>query len=202
MSRIQVMFDPKTIALIGATEKEGAVGRTILENLLRSKERKIFPVNPHTSKVLDVESYPTIAGVPEHVDLAVVATPARSVPGVVEECGQAGVEGVVIISAGFKEIGEEGTQLESEIDRIRKKYGMRIMGPNCLGFVRPVLGLNATFLRGNPPAGKYRLHLSERRPRQRDTRLGGQRRDRLQHVCITRLHDRCRLWRHDRFLRR
>ena len=153
MSHIQVMFNPKTIALIGATEKEGAVGRTILENLLRSKERKIFPVNPHTSKVLDVESYPTIASVPEHVDLAVVATPARSVPDVVEECGQAGVEGVVIISAGFKEIGEEGTQLESEIDRIRKKYGMRIMGPNCLGFVRPVLGLNATFLRGKPPPG-------------------------------------------------
>ena len=156
MSHIQVMFNPKTIALIGATEKEGAVGRTILENLLRSKERRIFPVNPHTSKVLDVGSYPTIAGVPEHVDLAVVATPARSVPEVVEECGQAGVEGVVrvaIISARFKEIGEEGTQLESEIDRIRKKYGMRIMGPNCLGFVRPVLGLNATFLRGNPLPG-------------------------------------------------
>jgi acetyltransferase len=147
------MFNPKTIALIGATEKEGAVGRTILENLLRSKERKVFPVNPHTSKVLDMGSYPTIASVPEHVELAVVATPARSVPVVVEECGQAGVEGVVIISAGFKEIGQEGTLLESEIDRIRKKYGMRIMGPNCLGFVRPPLDLNATFLRGKPPAG-------------------------------------------------
>jgi acetyltransferase len=153
MSHIQVMFDPKTIALIGATEKEGAVGRTILENLLRSQERKIFPVTPHKKKVLGVESYPTIADVPERVNLAVVATPARSVPGVLEECGQAGVEGVVIISAGFKEIGDEGTQLEKEIDRIRKKYGMRIMGPNCLGFVRPVLGLNATFLRGNPPPG-------------------------------------------------
>jgi acetyltransferase len=153
MGHIQVMFNPKTIALIGATEKEGAVGRTILENLLRSKERRIFPINPHTSKVLDVESYPTIAGVPEHVDLTVVATPARSVPEVVEECGQAGVEGVVIISAGFKEIGEEGKRLESEIDRIRKKYGMRILGPNCLGFVRPALDLNATFLRGKPPAG-------------------------------------------------
>jgi len=147
------MFNPKTVALIGATEKRAAVGRTILENLLRSKERRIFPVNPLREKVLDVKSYPTIAGVPEHVDLAVVATPARSVPEVVEECGQAGVEGISIISAGFKEIGEEGTQLESEIDRIRRKYGMRIMGPNCLGFVRPVLGLNATFLRGNPPPG-------------------------------------------------
>jgi acetyltransferase len=147
------MFNPKTIALIGATEKEGAVGRTILENLLRSKERKIFPVNPHMDRVLDVETYPNIAGIPEHVDLGVVATPARSVPVVVEECGKAGVEGVVIISAGFKEIGREGKQLESEIDRIRKKYGMRIMGPNCLGFVRPPLDFNATFLRGRPPAG-------------------------------------------------
>ena len=153
MSRIQVMFNPKTIALIGATEKEGAVGRTILENLLRSKERKIFPVNSRMDRVLDVETYPNIAGIPEHVDLAVVATPARSVPVVVEECGMAGVEGVVIISAGFKEIGKEGTQLESEINRIRKKYGMRIMGPNCLGFVRPPLDFNATFLRGRPPAG-------------------------------------------------
>ena len=153
MSRIQVMFNPKTIALIGATDREGAVGRTTLENLLRSKERKIFPVNPHMDKVLDVDTYPSIAVVPEHVDLAVVATPARSVPVVIEECGKAGVEGVVIISAGFKEIGEEGIQLESEIERIRKKYGMRIMGPNCLGFVRPPLDFNATFLRGKPPAG-------------------------------------------------
>lgn len=153
MSRMQVMFDPKTIALIGATEKEGTVGRAILENLLKSKERRIFPINPHTGKVLDIECYPDIGGLPEHVNLAVVATPARLVPGVVEECGQAGVEGVVIISAGFKEIGEEGKRLEGEIDGIRKKYGMRIMGPNCLGFVRPALDLNATFLRGNPPPG-------------------------------------------------
>jgi acetyltransferase len=147
------MYDPKTIAMIGATEKEGAVGRTILSNLLHSKGRKVFPVNPQKSKILDLKSYPTIAGIPEHVDLAVVATPARAVPGVIEECGQAGVAGVVIISAGFKEIGEEGTLLENEIDRIRKRYGMRVMGPNCIGFVRPVMGLNATFLRGNPLPG-------------------------------------------------
>ena len=153
MSRMQVMFNPKTIALIGATDKAGAVGRTILENLLRSKERKIFPVNPLKQTVLDVKSYPGIANVPEHVNLAVIATPARSVPAMVEECGQAGVEGIVIISAGFKEIGEEGIKLESEIDRIRKKYAMRVMGPNCLGFVRPPLDFNTTFLRGTPPSG-------------------------------------------------
>ena len=93
MSHIQVMFNPATIALIGATEKTGAVGRTILENLLRSKDRKIFPVNPLRQLVLGVKSYPSIASVPEHVDLAVVATPARSVAEVVEEWGQAGVGG-------------------------------------------------------------------------------------------------------------
>ncbi len=153
MGHIQVMFNPGTVALIGATEKRGAIGRAILENLLRSKERRIFPVNPLREKVLDVKSYPSITSVPEHVNLAVIATPARSVPEVVEECGRAGVEGVLIISAGFKEIGEEGKRLESEVDRIRKKYGMRILGPNCLGFVRPPLGLNATFLRGTPPPG-------------------------------------------------
>lgn len=153
MNRIYAMFDPHNVALIGATEKEGTVGRKIMENLLRSKGKRIFPVNLHSRKVLGVESYPTIAGVPDRVDLAVVATPARSVPGVVEECGRAGVKGLVIVSSGFKEIGEKGVKLESEIDRIRKKYGMRIMGPTCLGFVRPVLGLNATFLRGNPPPG-------------------------------------------------
>lgn len=153
MSRIQNMFDPKIIALIGATEREGAVGRTIMENLLRSKERKIFPVTQHGNKILGVDSYPTIGHVSQHVNLAVVATPANSVPEVVEKCGQAGVEGVVIISAGFKEAGKEGAQLEIEIARIRKKYGMRIMGPNCLGFVRPLINLNATFLRGTPPPG-------------------------------------------------
>ena len=153
MGHIQVMFNPGTVALIGATEKRGAIGRAILENLLRSKERRIFPVNPLREKVLDVKSYPSITSVPEHVNLAVIATPARSVPEVVEECGRAGVEGVLIISAGFKEIGEEGKRLESEVDRFRKKYGMRILGPNCLGFVRPPLGLNATFLRGTPPLG-------------------------------------------------
>ena len=138
MGRIQVMFNPGTVALIGAIDKRGAVGRTVLENLLQSEERKIFPVNPLRGKVLDVESYPSIASVPEHVNLAVVATPARSVPEVVEECGRAGVEGLLIISSGFKEIGEVGKRLESEVDRIREKYGMRILGPNCLGFVQPL----------------------------------------------------------------
>jgi acetyltransferase len=153
MAKLETMFNPKTIALIGATEKEGVVGRIILENLLRSRPGNVFPVNPTRKKVLEIDAYPDIASVPERVDLAVIATPARAVPQVVEQCGVAGVDGVVVISAGFKEIGEEGSRLEAEIEQTRKKYGMRILGPNCLGFVRPAIGLNATFLKGDPPKG-------------------------------------------------
>jgi acetyltransferase len=105
MSGIKTMFDPKTISLIGATEHSGAVGRAILENLLPPGSRKIFPVNPHKEKILELKCYPNIAGIPEHIDLAVIATPAKTVPEIVEECGKAGVDGVTIISAGFKEIG-------------------------------------------------------------------------------------------------
>jgi acetyltransferase len=147
------MLNAKAVALVGATEKEGAVGRTILENLLPSKKAKAYPVNPNRKTVLGVDAYPDIAGIPEHVDLAIVATPAHTVPGVVEECGKAGVDGVVIISAGFKESGEEGRKLEGEVEEVRRKYGTRILGPNCLGFVRPGTGVNATFLKGDLPPG-------------------------------------------------
>jgi acetyltransferase len=153
MGNLRNMFSAKAVALVGATEKEGAVGRTIMENLLRSKKEKVYPVNPNSKKILEVGAYPDIASIPERVELAVIATPAHTVPGVVEECGKAGVDGVVIISAGFKEIGEKGRKLEGEIEEIREKYAMRVLGPNCLGFVRPGSGLNATFLTGDPPPG-------------------------------------------------
>lgn len=153
MALLKDMLNPRSVALVGATEEKGAVGRALLENLLRSKERKVYPVNPAGKKILEVDAYPSITGIPDHVDLAIVATPAPTVPGVVEECGKAGVDGVVIISAGFKEAGREGKTLENAIEGIRKKYGMRVLGPNCLGFSRPGIGLNATFLKGDPLAG-------------------------------------------------
>ena len=153
MGNLRKMLNAKAVALVGATEKEGAIGRRILENLLRSKEIKVYPVNPVSKKILEVATYPNIASIAQHVDLAVIATPARTVPGLVKECGKAGVNGAVIISAGFKEVGEEGRKLECEIEEIRKKYGLRILGPNCLGFVRPGIGLNATFLKGDAPPG-------------------------------------------------
>lgn len=151
---IKTVFDPKTVVVIGASEEEGTVGRSLLENLFRSGTARIFPVNPAKKTVLGRECFSHISKVSEHVNLAVVATPAKTVPSIVEDCGKAGVDGIVIISAGFKEIGEEGKQLENQIIEIRKRYGMRIIGPNCIGVIRPSIGLNTSFLKVNPEPGK------------------------------------------------
>jgi acetyltransferase len=149
---IKRMFNPETIALIGATEKESTPGRDILENLYYwSKERKLFPVNSNRKKVLGLECYPSISAVPEHVDLAIIAVPAQKVPKVVGECGQAEVEGIIILSSGFREVGEEGRRLEEQIKEIRATYG--ILGPNCLGLVRPHIALNASLLKAIPKKG-------------------------------------------------
>ena len=147
------MFSPKTVALIGASDKPDSPGRAILHNLLLTADRRVFPVNPHKATLLDIPAYPTISSIPEKIDLAIIATPAPSVPSVVEECGEAGVEGVVIISSGFRETGEEGERREEEIVGIRKRYSMRIVGPNSLGFIRPHIGLNTTPLTSNPLSG-------------------------------------------------
>ncbi|GIV79603.1 bifunctional acetate--CoA ligase family protein/GNAT family N-acetyltransferase [Litorilinea aerophila] len=146
---LDAIFAPKTVAVIGATEKEGAVGRTILWNLISHPfGGTVFPVNPNRSSVLGIHAYPKIADVPAQVDLAVIVTPALTVPGIIEECVEAGVKGAIIISAGFKEIGKAGAQLEQKILRRAQSAKMRIIGPNCLGVMSPVTGLNATFARG------------------------------------------------------
>jgi acetyltransferase len=155
MASIDRMLNPKTVAAIGASEEEGSVGRALLENLLLGKDRrKIYPVNPHRESVLGLRCYPDIAGVPDRIDLAVIATPAKTVPEIVLECAKAHVGGVIIISAGFREIGPEGAKLEEEIRSIQSKYDIRVLGPNCVGLVRPQIGLNATFLKDNPTAGQ------------------------------------------------
>ncbi len=152
---IDRMLNPKTVAAIGASEKDGSVGQALMKNLLLGKDqRKIYPVNPKRENVMGLKCYPNIAKIPEHVDLAVIATPAKTVPRIVEECAIAGVDGVIIISAGFREIGPEGAKLEEEIKQIASKYDIRILGPNCVGLLRPQINLNATFLRDNPNAGQ------------------------------------------------
>jgi len=140
------IFKPRSVAVIGATEREGSVGRTLLWNLIRNPfGGTVFPVNPQRHSVLGLKSYPDIASVPEVVDLAVIATPAAGVPQVIRECIAAGVKGAIIVSAGFKEIGAAGEALEQQIIAQARLGGMRIIGPNCLGVMNPVLGLNATF---------------------------------------------------------
>ena len=150
---MNALFNPKTIALIGATDVEDSVGKSIMENLIASGDRKIFPINPKRDVLFGRECFPSVSSVNEEVDLAVIATPASTVPSIVEECGEAGVAGIIIISAGFKETGEAGQELEDRIKETRKKYGMRIIGPNCIGVVRPSVNLNTSFLKASPDAG-------------------------------------------------
>jgi len=142
---LSAIFAPKNVAVIGATEKEGAVGRTVLWNLISNPfGGTVYPINKRHKQVLGIRAYPDIAAVPETVDLAVIVTPAPTVPGVVGECVAAGVKSAIIISAGFKEAGAAGVELERRIaDSARGK--MRLIGPNCLGVMRPVSHLNATF---------------------------------------------------------
>lgn len=143
---LDAIFAPKTVAVIGATEKAGSVGRTLLWNLISNPfGGTVFPVNPQRPSVLGIKAYPTIAAVPEQVELAVIATPAQTVPGVINECVEAGVKGAIIISAGFKETGIAGVELEQQILEQARRGKMRIIGPNCLGVMSPLTGLNATF---------------------------------------------------------
>ncbi len=140
---LDVFFHPRNIAVIGATDAPGSVGRALVSNL-QDFGGRVYPVNPHRTTVLGLPCYPTIDAIGERVDLAVIATPARTVPAVVRECVAAAVGGAVIISAGFRETGDSGLGLEQEI--IREAAGrIRIVGPNCLGLMGPHGNLNATF---------------------------------------------------------
>jgi acetyltransferase len=155
LAAIDRMLNPKTVVAIGGSEKEGSVGYALMKNLLLGKDRRqIFPANPNRDTVMGLKCYASIDKVPEHVDLAVIATQAKTVPGIVEECAKAGVDGVIIISAGFREIGAEGAKLEEQIRSIQAKHGIRVLGPNCVGLTRPQINLNATFLRDNPIPGQ------------------------------------------------
>ena len=143
---LDTIFAPKTIAVIGATETLGSVGRTILWNLISSPfGGTVFPINPKRPSVLGIKAYPTISDVPEPVDLAVVVTPAQTVPGIISDCVDFGVKSAIIISAGFKETGENGVELERLIMEHAHRGNMRIIGPNCLGVMNPNTGVNATF---------------------------------------------------------
>jgi acetyltransferase len=139
---LEAMFAPKSVALIGATESSGSVGRALMENL-HSFSSAVYPVNPKRATLFGVKAFAKIGDVPGDVDLAVIATPAVTVPEIVGECARANVKGAVIISAGFKECGPGGAELEKQI--LARRGKMRIIGPNCVGVMFPHVGLNATF---------------------------------------------------------
>src|SRR5579871_2262186 len=152
---LNAFFKPRAVAVIGATEKPGSVGRAVFWNLLSTPfGGTVYPVNPKRPSLLGVKTYPQVSELPEVPDLAVVCTPAATVPGVMEECAQAGIPAAIIISAGFKETGPEGVALENKVIEIARKGGIRVIGPNCLGILTPPTGLNASFAKEMTMPGK------------------------------------------------
>ena len=143
---LDAVFKPRTVAVIGATDRQGSIGRKVLWALLSSPfGGTVFPVSKDRPGVLGIKAYPNVSAVPEPVDLAVVVTPAKTVPAIIAECAQAKVKACIIISAGFREHGAEGEALERQIAEQLRGSRMRVIGPNCLGVMNPLTGLNATF---------------------------------------------------------
>ena len=153
--KLQALFRPKSVAIIGASRTPGKVGHIVAKNTIESGfEGGIYPINPRAEEILGLKCYASILDVPEAVDLAVIAIPAKHVLQAAEECGRKGVKGLIVISAGFKEIGHEGAILEKKLVEIGSKYDMRIQGPNCLGLIDTGTPVNLSFAAGMPKEGK------------------------------------------------
>jgi acetyltransferase len=158
VENLDYIFKPKSIAVIGASNTVGSAGYRVFRNLIGSGyEGVVYPVNPKYESIQGVQAYPSVKDVPKSVDLAIISTPAQTVLDIVEQCGKKSIKGILIISAGFKEIGAEGVALEKKLLEIKEKYKMRIVGPNCVGFVVPYLNLNATFIGSMPERGNIAL---------------------------------------------
>jgi acetyltransferase len=148
------MFNPKSVAVIGASETQGSVGCAIMKNLMAGKEKfTVFPVNPRHKHLFGRPSFPRVRDIDETVDMAVIATPIRMVPDLVEDCGQKGIAGAVVVSSGGRETGPEGQAMEEQILAAARKSDIRIIGPNCLGIINTGIGLNASFAHLTPFPG-------------------------------------------------
>ncbi len=145
-SDIHVFFEPKSVAVIGASPKPGSLGRTIVENLKMRFRGKVYPVNPKYKEILGLKSYPSIKDINDRVDLAVIAVRADLSVKLAEEAAEGGVRGLIVISGGFAEAGEEGRKLQEKLLEIKEKYGVRILGPNCIGVYNAIVGLDTFFL--------------------------------------------------------
>ena len=154
MHYLTSLFTPKSVALYGASDKPDSVGGVVFKNLLTAGfDGRIFAINPKRDEVQGQKAYSSLDEIEELVDLVVVATPATSIPAIVEECGERGIKMMLILSAGFRETGAEGRKLEDKVTQLVKHYGIRLMGPNCLGIIRPDKGLNITFGNNNAKPG-------------------------------------------------
>lgn len=155
---IKSIFEPESVAIIGASDRENSVGQQVLKNVIDGGFKgKIYPVNPKHKKVQGLTAYPSLTAIDHPVDLVVIAIPSKLIPQVVRECGQTQVRGIIVLSAGFAEVGKRGLALQNEIVDLAKTYHIPLMGPNCLGVIRPRKGLNATFAKSHAKKGKVAL---------------------------------------------
>jgi acetyltransferase len=155
---LKALFAPKSVAMFGASETADSVGQVVFKNLLEGGfAGDIYAINPKRDEVQGQKAYPDLESIGRELDLAIVATPARTVPGIVEQCGAHGIRSMIILSAGFREVGETGRALEEKVRDAARSHGIRFLGPNCLGLIRPSIGLNATF--GNNKAAEGTIAL-------------------------------------------
>lgn len=146
MRDIEAFFFPKSVAVVGASRKPGKVGHELLKNLKSFYKGKLYPVNPKADEVLGLKAYPSVKAIPDEVDVAVIVVPAERVVDAARDAGEAGVKGLIVISGGFKEVGPEGAERERKLVEVVRKYGMRLIGPNCVGVYVPKSGMNTLFL--------------------------------------------------------
>lgn len=151
---LDMFFDPKSVAVVGASRTPGKIGHAVLQNILQHGfQGAVYPINPQSQEILGLQCYASVLLVPGPIDLAVILVPSRQVSQILVECGEKGVKGAIIISAGFREVGSEGWHREHDIVSIARRYGMRLIGPNCLGIIDTVARLNASFAAGMPSRG-------------------------------------------------
>lgn len=155
---LDYFFKPGAIAIVGASSREGSIGFTLLSNLTKDGfTGPLYPINPKHDEILGHKAYPSVSAVGSPIDLAIIAVPIQEVPAVMKECGQAKVKGAIIISAGGKEVGEEGTRIEAQIAEEARRGGIRYLGPNCMGILSPVNNLNASFAAHSAEPGSLAL---------------------------------------------
>ena len=160
--RLHKVFEPESVALVGASGRPLSVGGQLLAKLVDSDFRgELYPVNPSHDKIQGLPCYATISEIGQAIDLVVIAIPAPAIPAIMRECGEQAVGAVIIISAGFGEVGAQGQALQNEIVNIARAHGIALVGPNCLGVIRPSFGLNASFAKSKVIPGRVGGYLAQ-----------------------------------------